>query len=337
MSNIPRVLASLAVLLAATVPAPAQTREQGPWWPHPQWGPEDQAGASNWITEEKVLRAVRLVSRGKTYELAHVYERGMPLFGDRTFALQSLAAFPPFQGRNASTWFIDFFSGEFGQLGTQFDALGHVGQRVKMADGSVQDVFYNGFTRDELTSPNGLRQLGVEKVRPIVTCGILLDIAGAKGVPVLSSRHEVTVADVRAALARQGMEESSIKAGDAVLLNYGWARNWGNPSLYNDSRVGTGQNDGSPGIGVDVARWLADRKVSLVGADSCCVEVIPNSDPTLEYPVHQELITRNGIYLLENLDLRALAADKVFEFLFIFSPTKFKGATGSPGGPLAIR
>ena len=65
--------------------------------------------------------------------------------------------------------------------------------------------------------------------------------------------------------------------------------------------------------------------------------MIPNSDPTLEYPVHQELITRNGIYLLENLDLRALAADKVFEFLFIFSPTKFKGATGSPGGPLAIR
>jgi kynurenine formamidase len=77
--------------------------------------------------------------------------------------------------------------------------------------------------------------------------------------------------------------------------------------------------------------------VSLVGADSCCVEVIPNPDSTLEYPAHQELITRNGIYLLENLDLRALAADKVFEFLFIFSPTKFKGATGSPGGPLAIR
>jgi kynurenine formamidase len=103
------------------------------------------------------------------------------------------------------------------------------------------------------------------------------------------------------------MEESSIEAGDAVLLNYGWARNWGNPSLYNDGRVGIGANDGSPGIGVDVARWLA------------------------------ELITRNGILLLENLDLRALAEDAAYEFLFIFSPTKFKGATGSPGGPLAIR
>lgn len=78
---------SLALLLFLPLMITAQTRQTGPWWPQPQWGPEDQAGASNWITETKILRAVRLVTTGKTYELGHVYERGMPLYGDRTFSL----------------------------------------------------------------------------------------------------------------------------------------------------------------------------------------------------------------------------------------------------------
>jgi kynurenine formamidase len=332
-----RFLLCVSLLFITGTITTAQTREKGPWWPNPKWGANDQRGASNWITDAKVLRAVRLVTSGKTYELGHIYERGMPMFGDRTYSLVTLAAFPPFQSRNASTWFIDYFAGEFGQIGTQFDALGHVGMRMKMADGSVQEVFYNGFTRDELTSPGGLRQLGVEHAGPIVTRGILIDIAGYKNVSVLPSRYEVTISDVRGALARQGMKEESVEPGDAILFNYGWAQNWSNPSLYNDARVGVGQNNGSPGIGMEVARWLSERQVSLVGADTCCVEAVPNPDPNLEFPVHQELIMRNGIYLIENLELRQLAAEKAYEFLFIFSPTKFKGATGSPGGPLAIR
>jgi kynurenine formamidase len=98
-----------------------------------------------------------------------------------------------------------------------------------------------------------------------------------------------------------------------------------------------GQNNGSPGIGVAVARWIAERKASLVGADSCCVEVDPNPDPKLDHPVHQELIMRHGIFMLENLDLRNLAAERVYEFMFIFTPLPFKGASGSPGRPLAVR
>jgi len=328
---------TLVLLLVLPLQIPAQDRKAGPWWPQPQWGPADQAGASNLITDTKVLRAVRLVTTGKIYELGHIYERGMPLYGDRTFSLVIPAPFPPSRGENAPSWFIDYFSGEFGQLGTQFDALGHTGMKMKMADGSQKEVFYNGFTRDEINNPGGLQALGVERARPIITRGILLDIAGYKEVPVLSSRYEVTIADVRGALARQRMREDSIEPGDAILLNYGWASNWGNPSLYNDSRFGVGQNNGSPGIGVAVARWIAERKASLVGADSCCVEVDPNPDTRLDHPVHQELLMRNGIFMLENLDLRGLAAERVYEFMFIFTPVPFKGASGSPGRPVAIR
>src|SRR5688572_25988736 len=110
-----------AALLAAVPFAAAQTRQQGPWWPNAQWGADDQAGASNWITETKILRAMQSVKTGKTYELGHVYERGMPLYGPRTYSLVIPAPFPPSGGQNKPTWFIDFISGELGQLGTQFD------------------------------------------------------------------------------------------------------------------------------------------------------------------------------------------------------------------------
>ena len=96
-----------------------------------------------------------------------------------------------------------------------------------MADGSLKNVYYNGFTQEELTGTrqgvDGLEALGVEHVKPIITRGILVDVAGYKGVPVLDSRYEVTMADVRGALAKQGISEDSIEPGDAILFNYGWA------------------------------------------------------------------------------------------------------------------
>ena len=73
------------VILTAT--ATAQDRAAGPWWPHPLWGAEDQAGGSNWITPDKILQAVQLVTTGKLYELGQIYEADMPIFGNRTYAM----------------------------------------------------------------------------------------------------------------------------------------------------------------------------------------------------------------------------------------------------------
>jgi hypothetical protein len=94
----------------------------------------------------------------------------------------------------------------------------------------VKSVYYNGFTEEDLTGArqgvDGLEALGVEHVKPIITRGILVDVAGYKGVPVLDSRYEVSLADVRGALTKQGVAEASIEPGDAILFNYGWAVNW---------------------------------------------------------------------------------------------------------------
>jgi kynurenine formamidase len=75
----------------------------------------------------------------------------------------------------------------------------------------------------------------------------------------------------------------------------------------------------------------------MVGSDQSGTEVGPNPDPSLAFPVHQELIMKNGIFNIENLTLEELARDAAWEFLFVFTPVRFKGATGSPGRPLAIR
>ena len=89
------------VIFVASSMVGAQTRDKGLWWPHPIWGPDDQAGASNWITPAKIVESLSLVKTGKVYEIGQVYRRGMPLYGTRTFAMFSAGPFGPFGGNAA--------------------------------------------------------------------------------------------------------------------------------------------------------------------------------------------------------------------------------------------
>ena len=333
-------LATFAVLAGALASGGgllAQTRDKGPWWPSPH-GAKDQAGNTNYITPEKIMKALRLPKTGQTYELGRVYEAEMPQYGYRPYFLTIIpAAEAVKEGTGVAQQ--DYFTGFIGQMGTQFDAFGHQGKTVKMADGTLKNAYYNGFTQDELIGANrgvgGLEALGVEHVKPIITRGILIDIAGYKGVPVLDSRYEVTLSDVRGALAKQGMREETIEPGDAILFNYGWAMYWNNAQKYNDARFFVGENQGSPGIGVEVARWAVEKKASMVGADSCCVTIQPPTRPELGN-VHHELLF-GGVNMLENMDLRELARDRVYEFLYLNLTERIRGATGSPVRPIAIR
>jgi kynurenine formamidase len=217
-------------------------------------------------------------------------------------------------------------SSEIGQVGTQFDGLGHIGVLVGN-DGDLNAMrFYNGITAAEMSSPYGLKKLGIEKVKPFFTRGVLLDIAGYKG-RMLDKGEEITVADVQGAITKQGL--SDIRPGDAVLFNTGWGALW----MKDDARF----NSGTPGIGLAVAKWLIEKQVAYVGSDTWPTEVIPNPDPDLAGPVHIELLTKNGIFNHENLDFSTLLQDRIYEFAYIFVPVPLKGATGSPGSPIAVR
>jgi kynurenine formamidase len=285
------------------------------WYPS-RWGAADQRGAANRITPAKVLEAKNLIVKGTVYQLGHVYESGMPMFGTRHFSLRIPQAFGP-QGTNKTLYHDELVSGEIGQVGTQFDGLGHLG---------VEDVFYNGNRRQDFAKAEGLTKLGIENVGAIVTRGVLIDVAAYKNVPRLQGGYEVTAADVQGALKRQKVE---LRPGDVALLHTGWG------SLWMKDNAAFTRN--APGIGLGAGQYLADRQITIAAADTWSVEVVPNPDPKLAFPVHQLLLAKNGIYIFENLITEELARDRVYEFAFIFTPLRLKGATGSPGNPIAIR
>lgn len=297
------------------------------WWPS-RWGAGDEAGASNWITPEKVLDAAKWIRDGRIFRIGRVYETGMPMFGARAWALR-IPGGPtggPF-GANKLVYNDEFLAAEVGQSGTQFDGLGHIGIQLGRDGDKTEMRYYNGFTEQEVGGAYGLQKLGVEKVKPFFTRGHLFDVEAVRG-RMWEAGEEIRLADLRAAMQRQGMNEADIRQGDAVFFQTGWGKLW----MKNNDRY-TG---GEPGIGMEVARWCIERGVCLTGADSWATEVVPNPDKNLAFPVHGELITKHGIFNHENLMFDELIAAKKYQFVYIFSPAPMKGATGSNGGPMAV-
>src|SRR5262245_27572949 len=289
------------------------------WWPS-EWGKDDERGAANRITPERVAAAARLIKEGKIYSLGRVYEHGMPLPGKRHFSLTipgSPTGGP--DGKNRGVYFDDLFYGEIGQVGTQLDGLGHVGVRI-----GNDDYFYNGFKRSEFASAYGHKKLGIENVGVFFTRGVLVDVAGFKGVQSMKIGEVITVADLEGALQKQNVE---VREGDVVLFRTGHGQLW----MKNNEVFGRGE----PGIGMAAGEWLLKKKIVLVGSDTWATEVVPPEDPDRPFEVHQLLLTRHGVYNLENLDLEELARERVYEFAFIFAQLRMKGATESLGHPMS--
>ena len=162
-----------------------------------------------------------------------------------------------------------------------------------MDDGTVADVFYNGVTLDEMRSQYGLLQLGVEKIKPYFTRGILIDVAGYRGVEILPNEYEVTVSDVRGALAAQEMDEDDIESGDALFFNFGWASLWGDPQrILRDW-------ERRPDVGQEVLDWIVDRRPSLIGWEAGtggaghAQLTLMNGIPSLEFMNFEELLSEH--------------------------------------------
>jgi kynurenine formamidase len=312
----------IGIVLVATLGSAGDAQAQS-WRPPAEsercpskWGAGDERGSANHMTPDAVLRAARLIKTGEVIEIGRVLNASMPLFGTRRFDLHTKRTFMN-QASNRRGSNEEIVISEIGQVGTQFDGFAHQ---------THENSLYNCFKVDDIASRSGFTKLGVEKVGTLMTRGVLIDVAGLKGVDLLPDTYEITVQDLEEALQRQAMK---LQPGDAVAIHTGWGKLWAKDNV----RYGKS----SPGIGVKAAEWLARQDPMLVGADNWPVEVAPNPDPQISLPVHQIMLVVNGIHVLENLKLDELAAKRIYEFAFVMQPLKIQGGSGSTVAPVAIR
>jgi kynurenine formamidase len=271
------------------------------------------------ITPETTLRAMAEVTKGQVFDLGSVLSRDMPGGrGDDTFA--------PFQllrhrsshdlGRgmdSAGTTFSTELIQGTPHVGTHLDAFCHC-----QFEGRV----FGGGTSEQDEGDFGWRHAGMETVRPIVTRGIFLDIPADRGVERIPDYDEIEAVEVRHALLRRGIE---LRPGDAVLIRTGKMRQYDAPEDF---------TAGQPGLSVDAAIWLYDQGMAVLGADNTSVE--PQPVPDWSRNLHVEMLYRRGVHLIEWLDLEPLHEAGAETFLFVCSPLKLRGATGSWVRPLAI-
>ncbi len=282
-----------------------------------RWGAEDERGAPNLIGRDQVRRAVGLVQSGEIVELAQ------PL-SPRTPVPKHRAGVQHFMGRDGG----DYAAGAKRPGGFQFaeDTVVmplHIGTHIDaLCHAWCEDCLYNGFPGNGTRSTTGALRCGADKIGPIVTRGVLLDVARLRGGPLAP-----TASIGRADLANAAEAASvRIEPGDAVLIRTGWLESQPTSDVSFDEE---------PGIDVEAALWLAESGAAMVGADNFAIEAIPFPAGTV-FPVHQRLIRDYGIPLLEGLVLQPLAAHARGAFLFVAAPLPFVGGTGSPLAPVAV-
>lgn len=315
-------IVALRALTIALVLSPCTIHAQ-PWMPPAEssrcpskWGAGDERGSLNLQTPASVAEAAKVIKTGEIIELGYILRSSIPMVGTRRFDIHTKRTFmnkePNQRGSNE-----EVITTELGQVGTQLDGFAHQ---------THGDSFYNCIKVEDVATRSGFTKLGVEKVGTVMARGVLIDVAGLKGVDTLPDTYEITVDDLQQALLRQ---KTTLRSGDAVIINTGWGRLW----EKDNARF----NKGNPGIGIAAAEWLIKQNPILLGADCATVEVQPNPDPKLSLPIHQLALVVNGIHLLENLKLDELASKQAYEFAFVVQPLKIQGGSGSTVAPVAIR
>ncbi|HYD32423.1 MAG TPA: cyclase family protein [Azospirillaceae bacterium] len=310
------ILSVGAALGAGLVAIAAASAAQEPWW-NSKYGEDDTLGAVNNLSPEGVRKAARLIRSGKTYSLAIPTGPNSPAYGSRRYEV----TISPAPGGNTTpngsqrvTSHDERVVTSMG-IGTQLDGLGHLG---------VDHHYYNGLTGAELNTKDGFKKLELSNIPPIVTRGVVIDMTK-------HYQRQLVVGDafgraeIEAAMRAQRLR---INRGDVVLFHTGWMR-----MIAEDKAT---YNRSEPGLTEDGAQYLADLGVVAVGADNIALEQLP-SPPGKSFIVHQTLLAKNGVHILENVNTGPLVADGVKEFMFVLGQPRFVGTVQVVVNPIAIR
>jgi kynurenine formamidase len=298
------------------------------------WGPNDELGALNVLTPEKVMAALKIPKEGKVYDLGVLYDRKSFQWAGHSPAEVIAFRTPEGLRRQMDN---DFLKGHQynwhsnaifinDNVGTQIDSLCHF-----VAGDDYH--WYNGYKEAEWGGNFGPRKACADKMPPVITRGVLIDVAGAKGQVPLPPEYAITPDDLKAALARQGVD---IQPGDAVFIRTGLLSLWGEAGHDKDK---LGPHD-SAGITLEAAKWLVEEKGPiLIGSDTSGLECSGKCWKAGQfYPAHEYLLIQQGVYIGEFHHLEELAKDRVYEFLYVGSTNKIRGATaGFTMRPAAIK
>jgi kynurenine formamidase len=200
-----------------------------------------------------------------------------------------------------------------GHVGTHVDGLAHV-SRLGQVYGGVDITAHQSY-------PEGMKEVSVHELAPILAPGHLVDATVALGRPLTPA--DGVGADL---LEAWFADKPRPGAGDVVLVRTGWDAKWTDNASY------LGTNTGAPGVSLSGAKWLTDHGVVAAGTDTVAFEQTPS--PALE--VHCHLLVDNGVLIMEAMNLAPLAGDEVWDFFFVAAPLSIRGGTGSPIRPLAF-
>lgn len=285
------------------------------------WGPDDEVGALNNITPESRAAVMARVDGSRVFDLSCDYFVGMPTWsalGDPAYQIYKThdpagdVVTNPIgldEGANKLTSYTGDAISLYTHSGTHLDALNHFG---------CHGEIYNGYHAHEHFGNRTWTKCGVDTIPPIIARGVLLDIAGLKGVDQLPPSYGIGAEDLAAAAQRQGV---TVQSGDVVLIRTGRYREWPNAEAFLSNE---------PGLNLEGAKWLVKHGAMLICSDNVAIEQLPSVDESTWIPVHMYLFNEAGVTVIEVVNCEELAAAEVYEFVFMGLHLKLRGASASP-------
>jgi kynurenine formamidase len=321
---IPRRFLPLFLVLLFPLAAAAAQPEVGT----SPWGPDDQIGRLNLMTDASRAAVLARIAGGRSYDLSVEYYVGMPSWygiGDPRYQFwlthtpRGTAVDDPMHVGDAQNRHVSYTGSAvsmYTHMGTHIDALNHFGLNGKI---------WNGFRADDHLGDLGWRRTGAETIPPIVARGVLIDVAAAKGVDMLAEGYRVTRDDLLEALRRQHVV---LRQGDVVLIRTGRMKLYGDDKAFMKN---------PPGLSLGAAKYLIEEGGAMVvGADNLSFEAFPSEVEGNYIPVHTYLLAQKGAPIIELAFLEDLSRDRVYEFAFVAGSLKFRGADAAPLRPIAF-
>ncbi|GHB14298.1 cyclase family protein [Streptomyces chryseus] len=289
-----------------------------------RWGAEDEIGTLNLITDDVVRAAAATVRTGRRVPLAlPLQEDGVQtgLIPGRVNPLHTMVQINQELFGPGTVATSDDAVTMGLQAATHWDALTHVSHSGRI---------YNGRPADSITPHTRARYSGIDKARHVVSRGVLLDVARARGVDRLAADHAVTPEDLEAA---EELARTTVRAGDIVLVRTGQIQT----CLAGDKHA---YGYPSPGLSIRTPEWFHARDVAAVANDTLTFEIFPPEIENLWLPVHALDLVEMGMLQGQNWNLEELstacAQEERYAFLLSAMPEPFVGGTGTPVAPVAV-